>query len=41
MQNDKKAFVKDLVILILAMSALICAALNLHITLNKLGKADR
>ena len=33
----KKAVIKDLLVLWLALSALACAALNLHISLNMLG----
>ena len=40
MKNDKTAFVKDLVVLILAMAALVFAAVNLHFSLNMLGKTD-
>ncbi len=40
MKNDKTAFVKDLVVLILAMAALVFAAVNLHVSLNMLGKTD-
>ena len=34
----KKAAFKDLVVLWIALTALMCAAINLHISLNMLGK---
>ena len=34
----KKAVIKDLIILWFALTALVCAALNLHVSLNMLGK---
>ena len=34
----RKKFNKDLIVLLLALTALVCAALNLHISLNKLGE---
>jgi hypothetical protein len=34
----KKNVIKDLVVLWIALAALVCAALNLHISLNMLGK---
>ncbi len=36
----KKNVIKDLVVLWLALTALCCAALNLHISLNMLGKGE-
>ena len=36
----KKNVIKDLVVLWIALAALVCAALNLHISLNMLGKKD-
>ena len=36
----KKTFFKDLVVLWIALTALVCAALNLHISLNMLGQKD-
>ena len=32
--------IKDLVVLWIALTALVCAALNLHISLNMLGQND-
>ncbi len=34
----KKAVVKDIILLSIAMIALICAAVNLNVSLNMLGK---
>ena len=34
----KKGVIKDLIILWIALTALVCAALNLHISLNMLGE---
>ena len=36
----KKNVVKDLVVLWIALTALVCAALNLHISLNMLGEEE-
>ena len=36
----KKNFIKDLIVLWIALTALVCAALNLHISLNMLGQKD-
>ena len=36
--NMKKNFIKDLFVLWFALAALVCAALNLHISLNMLGQ---
>ncbi len=36
----KKNVIKDLVVLWIALAALVCAALNLHISLNMLGKKE-
>jgi hypothetical protein len=36
----KKNVIKDLIILWIAMTALVCAALNLHISLNMLGEGE-
>ena len=36
----KKNVIKDLVVLWIALAALVCAALNLHISLNMLGKKN-
>ncbi len=36
----KKGVIKDLVVLWIALTALVCAALNLHISLNMLGQKD-
>ena len=36
----KKNFIKDLIVLWIALTALVCAALNLHISLNMLGKKE-
>ena len=33
----KKSAIKDIIILLVAVCALVCAALNLHIALNKLA----
>ena len=33
----KKTVIKDLIVLWVALTALVCAALNLHISLNMLG----
>ena len=38
MKNKK--VIKDLLVLWLALTALSCAAINLHISLNKLGKKE-
>lgn len=34
----KRTVTKDLIILFIALAALVCAALNLHISLNMLGE---
>lgn len=34
----KKAVIKDLIVLLLAVTALVFAALNLHVSLNMLGE---
>ena len=34
----KKAVIKDLIVLLLTVTALVIAALNLHISLNMLGE---
>ena len=44
-QNKKpliknKKVLKDLFVLLLALTALSCAAINLHISLNKLGQKE-
>ena len=36
----KKTFIKDLIVLFIAVAALICAALNLHVSLNMLGTKE-
>ena len=36
----KKNVIKDLVVLWIALTALVCAALNLHISLNMLGEEE-
>ena len=36
----KKIVIKDIIVLLLAVSALICAALNLNTSLNMLGQKD-
>ena len=36
----KKSVIKDLIILWIALTALVCAALNLHISLNMLGEGE-
>ena len=36
----KKTFIKDLIVLFVALAALVCAALNLHVSLNKLGSKE-
>ena len=36
----KKAFIKDLIVLWIALAALVCAALNLHVSLNMLGSKE-
>ena len=36
--NEKREVVKDLVVLWLALAALGCAAVNLHLSLNMLGR---
>ena len=36
-EMKKKNVIKDIVILWIALTALVCAALNLHISLNMLG----
>lgn len=36
----KKIFIKDLIVLWIALSALVCAALNLHVSLNMLGQKE-
>ena len=41
MKAEKKALIKDLLILWLALAALVLAALNLHVSLNMLGGGDR
>ena len=34
----KKGVIKDLIVVWIALAALVCAALNLHISLNMLGE---
>ena len=36
----RKIFIKDLIVLLIALAALVCAALNLHVSLNMLGQND-
>ena len=36
----KRCVIKDLIVLWIALAALVCAALNLHISLNMLGQKD-
>lgn len=36
----KKIVIKDLIVLWIALTALVCAALNLHISLNMLEKKE-
>lgn len=36
-----KTFIKDLFVLWFALAALVCAAINLHISLNMLGQKDK
>jgi len=36
----RKNVVRDIIILWIALTALVCAALNLHISLNMLGSKD-
>ena len=36
----KKVVIKDLIILWIALAALVCAAVNLHISLNMLGEKE-
>ena len=36
----RKNVVRDIIILWIALTALVCAALNLHISLNMLGNKD-
>ena len=39
MKKEKRSFIKDLLVFFLAMSAMICAAINLNVSLNMLGKS--
>lgn len=41
MDKSKKTFIKDLFVLLLALSGLVCAALNLHVSLNMLGNSSK
>ena len=41
MKKEKKVFIKDLCVLWLALAALVCAALNLHVSLNMLGNSAK
>ena len=36
----KKNVIKDLIVLWIALTALVCAALNLHVSLNMLGQEE-
>jgi len=36
----KRSVIKDLIVLWIALTALVCAALNLHISLNMLGNKE-
>ena len=36
-----KKHIKDLIILWIALTALVCAAINLHISLNMLGEKEK
>ena len=37
---EKKNFLKDLIVLWISVTALVCAALNMHISRNMLGNKD-
>ncbi len=37
---ERKNVVKDLIVLWLALTALVCAAVNLHVSLNLLGSKE-
>lgn len=37
---EKKYFLKDLIVLWISVTALVCAALNMHISRNMLGNKD-
>jgi len=37
----KKNVIRDLIVLWIALTALVCAALNLHISLNMLGEKGK
>ena len=41
MKREKKIFIKDLIVLLLALAALVFAALNLHVSLNMLGGGNQ
>ena len=41
MKAEKKVFIKDLLVLWLALTALVLAALNLHVSLNMLGGGNQ
>ena len=41
MSKEKKALIKDLLVLWLALAALVFAALNLHVSLNMLGGGNQ
>ena len=36
----RKNVAKDLIVLFIALAALVCAAVNLHVSLNMLGEKD-
>ena len=37
---ERKNVIKDLIVLWLALTALVCAAVNLHVSLNLLGNKE-
>ena len=37
---ERKTLIKDLVVLWVSVTALVCAALNMHVTRNMLGPKD-
>ncbi len=40
MKNGKKVFLRDLIVVLLALSALACAAINLYVSVHMLGKSE-
>ncbi len=40
MNQKRKTLARDLIVLWIAVTAMVCAALNMHVSRNMLGKGD-